>query len=628
MDKRFLTHYDRELNHIRESAADFARQFPKIAGRLGLEGFECADPYVERLLEGFAFLAARVQVKLDAEFPRFTQGLLETVYPHYLAPTPSTCIVRFEPTSGDASLAEGFVLPRGRSLRSAIGKGEQTACEYRTAHEVTLLPIRIAQADYFTRGLAAVHAPDQAVAGGAQAKAAIRLRLVTTGNQPFNEIALDKLTIYLHGADKKPARLLEQILGHTVGFFAQGPETPPSFQALIGPDHVRPVGFDDEQELLPYDARSFHGYRLVHEYFVLPQRFMFVELGGLAEAARRCTGNTLDLVLLLDEVDLELENAFDHQNFQLFCTPAVNLFPKRCDRIHLTDRSHEFHVVPDRTRPLDFEVHTVTAVEGYGESADDQQVFRPFYSSTDLDADGRRAGAYFTVNRLPRTLSAKEVQRGPRSSYAGGEAYVSLVDASSAPYKASLRQLGVQALCTNRDLPLRMPVGRGMTDFSMEEGGPVDAVRCLAGPTRPLASFAQGELAWRVISHLTLNYLSLVDGGGKGVAALRDLLRLYSDQSEAHIRKQIEGLRSVSSRPITRRVETPGPVAFARGLEITVTMEESAFEGVGVFVLGAVLEQFFARYVSINSFTETVIRTDERGEVMRWPARMGIRQIA
>src|SRR5690606_3917871 len=171
----------------------------------------------------------------------------------------------------------------------------------------------------------------------------------------------------------------------------------------------------------------------------------------------------------------------------------------------------------------------------------------------------------------------------------GGEAYVSLVDASSAPYKASLRQLGVQALCTNRDLPLRMPVGRGMTDFSMEEGGPVDAVRCLAGPTRPLASFAQGELAWRVISHLTLNYLSLVDGGGKGVAALRDLLRLYSDQSEAHIRKQIEGLRSVSSRPITRRVETPGPVAFARGLEITVTMEESAFEGVGVFVLGAVL---------------------------------------
>lgn len=626
MDKRFLTHYDRELSHIRESAADFARQFPKIAGRLGLEGFECADPYVERLLEGFAYLSARVQVKLDAEFPRFTQGLLETVYPHYLAPTPSTCIVRFDPTPGDGSLAEGFDLPQGRVLRSAIGKGEQTACEYRTAHDVTLLPIKVAKAEYFTRGLAAVHAPDQAVREGA--KAAIRLRLSTTGNQPFSEVALDKLVIYLHGADKKPARLLEQILGHTIGFIAQSPESPPSFQETIGAAHVRPVGFDDEQALLPYDSRSFHGYRLVQEYFVLPQRFLFVELGGLAAAAKKCTGTTLDLVLLLDEVDLELENAFDHQNFQLFCTPAVNLFPKRCDRIHLSDKAHEFHVVPDRTRPLDFEVHSVLAVEGYGESAEDQQVFTPFYSSTDLDADRRRAGAYFTVNRLPRTLSAKEVQRGPRSSYAGGEAYVSLVDASSAPYASTLRQLGIQALCTNRDLPLRMPVGRGMTDFTMEEGGPVDAVRCLAGPTKPMSSFAQGEMAWRVISHLTLNYLSLVDGGGKGIAALRDLLRLYSDQGEAHIRKQIEGLRSVSSRAITRRVETPGPVAFARGLEITVTMEESAFEGVGVFVLGAVLEQFFARYVSINSFTETVIRTDERGEVMRWPARMGIRQIA
>lgn len=216
---------------------------------------------------------------------------------------------------------------------------------------------------------------------------------------------------------------------------------------------------------------------------------------------------------------------------------------------------------------------------------------------------------------------------GPRSSYIGSELYLALVDADEAPYRGSLQQLAVSALCTNRDLPLHMPIGRGETDFTLNSGAPVKAVRCVTGPTQPRPSRAHGDTAWRLISHLSLNYLSLINTDNRpGAAALRELLALYGDLAEASVRRQIDGVVSIRSQPITRRGAIPGPIA-CRGLEVAVNLDESAFEGAGAFLLGAVLERFFAKYVSINSFTETVVRSLERGEMIRWPERIGRRQI-
>ena len=229
---------------------------------------------------------------------------------------------------------------------------------------------------------------------------------------------------------------------------------------------------------------------------------------------------------------------------------------------------------------------------------------------------------------MPRTASQRERQFGRRSSYAGSEVFLSLVDARSAPYRSDLRQLGVEVLCTNRDLPLHMAVGRGRTDFTMEVSAPVEEIRCVAGPTAPRPSHIEGEIAWRAISHLSLNYLSLIDSDEQaGAAALRDLLKLYGDASDPAVRKQIEGVKHITYRPITRRVAMAGPIAFARGLEVALTLDEEAFEGASAFLLGAVLERFFAKYVSINSFTETVVHTLDRGQIMRWPANVGKRHI-
>jgi type VI secretion system protein ImpG len=621
MDPRLLEHYNRELKHIREMGGEFAKEFPKIAARLGLDGFECADPYVERLLEGFAFLAARVQLKAEAEYPRFTQHLLELVYPHYLAPTPSMTVVQFEPDLTEGSLADGFAVARDSVLRSPLGKGDQTACEYRTAHDVTLWPLELVEAEYFAhaRGLAA---------GGAsvpqETKAGLRLRLRTTAGLTFDKLGLDRLTLYLRGGELAH-HLYEQLLANAVAMLVRPAGNPPPWHETVDRSCLRPVGFEDGQALIPYGRRSFQGYRLLHEYFAFPERYMFVELGGLAPAVRRCTDTTLDLIVLLDRIDPSLQNVIDPSNFGLYCAPAINLFPKRGDSIHLSDHQFEYHVVPDRTAPTDFEVFGVTSVVGTGTSAESEQEFLPFYSRNNRMAhDSHRA--YYTLRRVPRVLSPRQRQAGTRSSYVGSEAFLSLVDADEAPYRSDLRQLAIGTLCTNRDLPLHMSLGQGRTDLTLQASAPVAAVRCIAGPTSPRRSRAEGEVAWRLISHLSLNYLSLTDSSEEeGAVALRDLLMLYGGDADATLKLQVEGVKAIASAPVTRRVAGPGPIAFGRGLELTLTFDEGAFGGSGVFLLASVLEQFFARYVSINSFTETVLKTVQRGEIIRWPARPGLR---
>ena len=620
MDRRFLNHYNIELAHLRQTGAEFAQEFPKIAGRLALDrGAKeiCPDPFVERLLEGFAFLAARVHLKLDAEFPRFTQAILETIYPHYVCPTPSMAVVRFEP----AQLTEGFSIPRGTVLKSLIGPDEHTPCEYRTAHELKLWPIRIIEARYFTRDIAELDLP-----GGLGGRAAFRIRLESPPDIPLKAIPLDKLTFFIRGTDELPVAIYEQIFSRGSSVVVRGLTSERLKPTVVLPQgNLQQVGFREDEALLPYGPRGFSGYRLLHEYFACPQRFLFFEIVGLEEAMGRFDCDQFDLIIVLDEQDVRLENRVDASNFELFCTPVINLFPRRTDRIILDDRVSEYHVIADKTRPIDFEVYQIETVTGHGESAEEDQQIRPFYLARDLDLG---VSAFYTVNRIPRVLSERERKFGQATSYAGDEVFLSLVDSADAPFRSNLQQLSVKALCSNRHLPIQMAVGVGRTDFTLEMHAPVATVKCVTVPTPPRPPFAEGARAWRIINHLSLNYLSLLDHpSGEGAVALRDLLSLYAEPGNAYLRKQINGVRSVATKQIVRRVITPGPIAFARGLEIDVRFDESAFEGTGVFLLGAVLEQFFARYVSLNSFTETLIHTDQRGEIMRWPTRLGNRHL-
>ncbi|MBP1852484.1 type VI secretion system baseplate subunit TssF [Rhizobium halophytocola] len=621
MDTRLLKHYEEELGYIREMGAEFAEAYPKIAGRLGMKQIEVLDPYVERLLEGFAFLSARVQLELELQYPVFTQNLLEIVYPHFLAPTPSMMIARLAPDTAQGGLAEGFVVPRGTTLRGRVIEGEQTACQFTTSQDATLWPLEISEVEY-------VDGRSDLVAAGLardnNAKAALRLRLRHSGGTAISDLPLDRLTLFLSGAGAEPWRLYEAILSRGVGLAGRSTNRREDWAEFLGKD-IRPRGFDADEALLPVPGQSFDGYRLLQEYFAMPQRFFFIDLCGLQPAFRRAVGNDLDLYILLSEGNPALKS-IEPASFDLHAVPAVNLFNKRCDRLAVSGTEIDHHVTVDRMAPLDYEIYRLENVVGIAGDGADDIPFRPFYSAEDFTPLGETHAAYYNVKRRMRQRSERQRLRGGRTSYLGSELYLSLSDRSQAPYPGNLKQLAVTALCTNRDLPMLTAVGSGDTDFTLPDGGPISEVRAIIAPTRPRQSLAEGERAWQLVSHLSLNYLSIADGDrGTGAAALRELIGLYTPAGELTLAKQMEGLASVSSRPIVRRMVEDVLSTAVRGLEVRIGFDESYFEGTGCYLLGAVLEAFFAKYVTLNSFTETVIHSQQRGDIARWPARSGRR---
>jgi type VI secretion system protein ImpG len=622
MDPRLLRYYNLELQHLRETGAEFAQQFPKIAARLGMHGLEVADPYVERLLEGVGFLAARVQLKIDAEFPRFTQALLEIIYPHYLAPTPSMLVAQLRPDPNDPNLVAGPTVPRGSALSGVMAADDATACEFRTAQDVTLWPVEIVSANYFS------FAPDlplNTLPVAQRIKGGVRIRLKTTAGLKVAQTSIDRLCFYLAGRDDVANKLYELCLASALGVLVLPAKSAKPWHEFLPASSIRPIGFTDDEALLPVTLRSFQGYRLLQEYFSFPQRFRFFELTGLARALKRVDADQVEVVILLGRGEPTFESVVDRSNLALFCTPAVNLFHKRADRIHVSESAHEYHVIADRTRPLDFEIYEVASVVGHGIGTDSEQQFLPFYSAYSSDQE-HQPSAYYTTRREPRLVSQAAKRRGPRSSYIGTEVFLSLVDAAQAPFSGDLRQLSIQALCTNRDLVLQMPIGIGTSDLSLDAAAPVAGIRVMSGPSRPYAPLADGAVSWRAISHLSLNYLSLTQSTPEGgAAALRDLLELYAASADVSARRQIEGIRSVRVGRVVRRLRAPGPLAFGRGVEITVHVDELAFEGASAFLLGSVLDRYFARHVSINSFTETVLRSENRGEINRWGHQWGAR---
>ncbi|KIN70273.1 Type VI secretion protein [Sulfitobacter noctilucae] len=624
MDTRLLRHYENELAFMRDMGAEFAEAYPKIASRLGMEGVEVLDPYVERLLEGVAFLSARVQLELEMQFPVFTSHLLEIIYPHYLAPTPSMMIAQLRPDLANAGLKKGYKIPRHTTLRSRLLDGEQTACEFRTANDLTLWPIEISEAEYIESrgGLVAA-----GVGADTAARAGIRLRLKRLDGDPIADLALDNLTLYLERQSGRSWQLHELLSTQTVALAGRSADRRADWTLALPDGKLNPLGFTPEEALLPTPRRSFDGYRLLQEYFAMPERFLFVQLAGLQPALKEAKGDEVDIYILLGDGNRDLAAAVTPEAFGLNAVPAINLFKKRCDRVHVTSKDIEQHVVPNRTAGLDYEIYNIESVTGISGDGSDDVVFRPFYSATDFTAAGDVHTSYYTQSRKMRQRSEKERLRGVRTSYLGSELYLSLVDRKQAPYSASLDQLAVTALCTNRDLPMLLSVGD--TDvFHLPDGGPVKSVRTPISPTRPNPTLAQGDTAWRLISHLSLNYLSIAQTDeGSSAEALRELIGIYAPLGNRVTEKQLEGITDVRSRPIVRRMSDEILSTAVRGMEITIEFDESFFEGTSVYVLGSVMERFFRKYATINSFTETVLKTERRGEIARWRPTSGLGQI-
>ncbi|TCW85064.1 type VI secretion system baseplate subunit TssF [Burkholderia sp. SRS-46] len=628
MDPRLLDYYNQELIYMRELASEFAHAHPKIARRLGMQAGEVADPYVERLIESFCFMAARMQLKLDAEFPRFTGRLLEVIYPNYVAPTPSIAVARLYPGQAEGNLANGYRIARGTSFEAQVPDGEKTACLFTSGQDVTLWPLTITEAR-LTGIPPDVPALDRYVPPDRQVRGALRLKLATTGDVQVADLkGLDRLPVYLAGDEQVASHLFEllHVAGVASVIAAPGdfgvPGRPP---AAVAHDAIEHEGLRTDQTLLPLTWTKFHGHNLLHEYFSCPARFWFFALNGLAEGLSRVRGREVEIVVLLDRAPGQLANLVDASRFALFCTPVINLFKRHTDRIELSPRETEFHLVPARLAPLDYEVFSVETVYGQVAATSDELEFRPLYQT--LNNDEGNHGRYFSTRRERRIVSDSARRYGTRTPYIGTEAFLSLVDQNEAPYGENIRVLSVEALLTNRDLATLVPRD-GRRDLTTEESAPVESIGLIRAPSSPKAPYAEREMAWRLIRQLNFNYLPFEDldhrEGGQG---LRDLLRLYlSDENTEH-RRQVESLVGVKTRPVTRKLPGTGPMTFGRGIECALTVDETGFSGLSPYLFGVVIEHWLARHVSINSFTQTELHSMQRGRIARWPVRAGARGV-
>jgi type VI secretion system protein ImpG len=652
MDLEFLDLYNRELNLFYERAKEFADEYPGIAERLGLITRENTDPAIAGLLEGAAFLAARVQLKLKHEFPEFTGNLIEQLVPGFLAPTPSAILARVNPKFGDAALREGIAIARGSALDATyIQRERNVACRYTTTSPITLWPFDITRAEYI---LGAGPLQALGVPAGPEALAGLRLTLTfrtaariedekqKPGAEPdpqtlFAGCRTRELPVHLLGNEADAVALYEQLFAQRLGIFVRKLDAfgDPVVTSLP-PDSIEQIGFAREEALLPDDRRIFRGFHLLREMFLFPRKFLGFRLKGLQSFLPRMNVRTLDLIITFKEVNPRLAAAIQPGFFALYAAPAINLFEKLTDRIQIKPGQHEYHVVADRTQHLSFEPHSILSVHAHLPGRTDKQALFPLYSELPESAAADSA-LFYTVRRLPRRRSQEERRLATASDYTGTDVFLSVTTPADMSDNG-IAELSLRALCSNRHLPEHLPVGLGGADFHFTEDTTLN-VTCAAGPTKPRGPVAAqqrgrgetvstGGVTWRLINMLSLNQHGLVDHEPHQPGqALREILAIFADLTDSATERRIRGVRSVKSRAVVRRLEQRTGVGAARGLEVTVTIDERSFEGSGIFLLGAVLDHFIAEYAGINHFTQTVIVSTERGEIMRWPARGGSRRV-
>jgi len=530
-------------------------------------------------------------------------------------------VVRFNADLTDPHLLAGHTVPRGSAMTAEVARGQDTRCEFRTAQAVTLWPIEVAGVQYFTY---AADLPLKQLPAALGAKGGLRIRLRCGGGAMFHQLqGLERLAFHVSAPDDVAHRLHELVLGAGLGSWVHAPGIAPLLQWRDA-GSVRPLGLGPDEALLPELHRGFSGHRLLQEAAAMPQRLLFFEIDGLAQRLARVQGDEMELVLLFSRGDAALESLVDADSLALFCTPAINLFRKRLDRIQLGPGAWEYHVVPDRTRPMDFEVHSLESVLGYGTARVGQQEFLPLYAGAHQQS--APAPGYYTVRREPRLLSERQKQHGPRSGHVGEEVFLSLVDPRHAPYREDIRQLSVSAWVTNRDLPTLLPprgADGSAASWRLESPGPVKRVDALRGPTRPVTRRPVGELGWSLVSLLAQRQLPLADEDpAQAAAMLRRLLVLHGPPDDAGWLRLVDGVRALRAKTVVRRLPYGGRQTFGSGAEITLELDELAFQGSSAFAFGSVLEHFFARYASINTFTQLSLHSTQRGLLMRWPPRM------
>lgn len=594
-----LPFYERELAFLRRYGRDFAERYPKIASRLLLSSDGSQDPHVERLIESFALLSARVSKKIEDDYPEFTEALLEVLYPHYLRPFPSCSIARFDAGSGLAKLSAPATIPRGTLLHSRQVRG--VSCKFRTAYDVVLAPIRVAKA-----GFRSIAEAPMAVSLPQGSGGQISISFELLGDQPsLTKLGLDKLRLFVDGEPSFCAALRDTLTMNLRAAYIE-PTGSNRWHALPRIP-LAEVGFGEDESLIDYPERSHPAYRLLTELFAFPEKFGFFDLDLKALRAQAGAAFTLHLIVKsapLDSPVSRVLEALGADNIALGCAPVVNLFEQHGEPIRTTHRTASYPVVADARRAFAFEVHSIDSVKRVRQTPQGEKIteFRPFYSLHHGETPDK-TGQYWLAHR-----DEQVARMSP-----GYETELSFVDLDFNPVLPQTDIVSLELTCSNRDLPTHLAYNVQGGDLTMEGGGIARAISLLRKPSQP-RRFERGRGAqWRLISHLSLNHLSLTQSG---LPALKEMLRLYDTTRSAVTARQIEGIVGLEHKPATAWMPGRHFTSVVRGVEIRMTIDEHNFVGTGVAAFAKVLDHFFGLYVHANSFTQLTLLSSHGGEVL------------
>jgi type VI secretion system protein ImpG len=598
--EQLLPHYERELGYLRRNLREFAERYPKIAGRLLISGEVCEDPHIERMIESFALLNARIAKRLDDDYPEFTEALFEVLYPHYLRPFPSCSIARMDFAGTATQQTSASVIARGTQLTTRPVRG--AACTFRTVYPVTVAPLALADASF-----AAIIKAPEAVRPPGGATSSVSLTIASTAQEvSIAQLDLSSLRVFIDGEPSFCAALRDALFMRTVAAYAEA-DGDGRWIALAGIP-VSAAGFDDDEALIDFPARSHAAYRLLTEYFCFPEKFNFFDIDLASVTAAVAPGAksiTLHLALCgmrSDSNTARMLETLSTNNVLLGCTPVVNLFRQRGEPIRLTHTTASYPVLADARRAFAFEVQSIDSVRLVRQTPQGESVvqFRPFYSLKHAQTPEQN-GHYWAMRR-DDTLA----ERSP-----GFETQISIVDIDFDPAEVETDTLNLELTCSNRDLPSALGYGQRGGDLFLEGGSSGRAISFLRKPTTSYR-FERGHGAhWRLISHLSLNHLSLADGG---LDAFREMLALYDLPRSPSSQRQISGIAAIDQKAASAWLPGNPFACLVRGVEVRLTIDEEAFVGSGIHAFAHIIERFLALYVHANSFTQLVVVSNKTGE--------------
>ncbi|MBZ2210095.1 type VI secretion system baseplate subunit TssF [Massilia soli] len=603
-----LPYYERELGIFRQYTRQFSERFPKTAGKLLIAGENSEDPHVERMIQSFALLTARVSKRLDSDYPKFTEAMLESLYPHFLRPLPSYSIV--EIGGRDNEQPESIaVLPRGSTLQSDSVQG--VTCLFTTAYDVTLAPLVIPKVTFMPvidDTLRAMRLPPTVTAS-----ISITIDSIAHGLGAF-AARLKKIRVFIDAEPSLRASLIDTLLIRSAGAYLQDGSTGAWNALKRVPLDV--AGFGDDDTMIPFTARSHPAFRLLTEYFSYPEKFNFIDI-DLSEIApllsEKCSRMTLQFTiagLSSDSNEARLLAALSNKNFKLSCTPVVNLFEKRGIPVQQDHTSADYPLLADATHASGYEIHSVNSVRLVRESSAGNTVtdFTPLYAARpDGAADGK--GNYWMARR-DETIAAISP---------GHELRITLVDSDFNPSSGETATLSTELSCTNRDLPSQLRYGHVSGDLTCDAVATTMPIRLLRKPSSPYRFASDKGSHWRLISHLTLNYSTLTNAG---LSDLRKMLSLYDLPRSAISQRQIGGIVGLEHGTVRAWMPTLPVASLMPGIGIRMTVDEQAFVGSALYIFARVMDRYFALNRQLNCFTQLEIVSEQSGkEILRCQPR-------